>query len=66
MNGYVAFYKGKQMDIYAETSFAAQEDAAKKFKAKKSYEVSVVLAETDVAMKDGKPVGTQVVHAPLF
>lgn len=56
MNGYVAFYKGKQMDVYAESSFEAQQKAALAFKAKRPYEVTVVLAE-----KDGK----QVTHLPL-
>ncbi len=55
MNGYVAFYRGKRLEVKAETSLAAQEKAAKLFKAKKSYEVSVVLAEKD---------GVQVVHTP--
>lgn len=50
-NGYVCFYKGKRTEVYAPTSFAAQENAAKFFKAKKSWEVTVVLAE-----KKGQPV----------
>lgn len=55
MNGYIAFYKGKQIEVYAESSYAAQKKAAEQFKAKKSYEVTVMLAE-----KDGK----QVTHIP--
>lgn len=51
MNGYIAFYKGKQIEVHAENSYQAQQKAAEKFKAKKSYEVTVVLAE-----KDGEPV----------
>ncbi len=51
MNGYIAFYRGKQIEVHAETSYDAQKKAAAQFKAKKSYEVTVVLAE-----KDGKPV----------
>lgn len=51
MNGYLAFYKGKRLEVYAETSYQAQEKAAKEFKAKKSYQVSVMLAE-----KDGQPI----------
>jgi hypothetical protein len=55
MNGYIAFYKGKQLEVYAETSYEAQEKAAVMFKVKpaKSYEVTVVLAELG---------GKQVVH----
>jgi cation transport regulator ChaB len=56
-NGYIAFYKGKQIEVYADTKYAAQLEAAKLFKAKKSYDVTVELAE-----KDGEPV----VHLPLF
>lgn len=51
MNGYKAFYKGKTLDVYAPTTYAAQVKAAAMFKASKSWQVSVVLAE-----KDGQPV----------
>lgn len=47
MNGYVCFYKGRRLEIYAETSFVAQQKAAVIFKAKRLYEVTVVLAEDD-------------------
>jgi accessory gene regulator protein AgrB len=53
MNGYIAFYKGKQIEVYAPTSYEAQQLAAKQLKAKKSYEVTVMLAERD---------GEQVTH----
>jgi hypothetical protein len=42
-NTYVAFYKGKQIDVKADTTYAAQQTAAQHFKAKKSYDVAVVL-----------------------
>lgn len=45
MNGYKAFYKGKTVNVYADSSYKAQLDAAKLFKAKKSYQVTVVLCE---------------------
>jgi hypothetical protein len=45
MNGYIALYKGKQIEVYANTSYEAQKLASTKFKAKKSYEVSVYLCE---------------------
>jgi len=51
MNGYIAFYKGRRIEVTAETSYQAQQIAAAKFRAKHSYDVTVVLAE-----KDGKPV----------
>lgn len=57
MNGYKAFYKGKSIEIHANTSYEAQQVAAKQFKAKKSYDVTVVLCEK---------AGEQVVHTPTF
>lgn len=47
MNGYKAFYRDKQIDVYANTSYEAQQKAAKEFKAKKTYEVDVYLCEKD-------------------
>ena len=55
MNGYVAFYKGKQCEVQAATSYEAQKKAAEHFKARKSYEVTVVLAEKN---------GQQITHTP--
>lgn len=59
MNGYIAFYNGKQAELYAETSYAAYSQAVDHFKVPKSKRsmVSVVLAEKD---------GEQVTHAPVF
>lgn len=57
MNGYKAFYKGKSIEIYAETSYRAQLEAAKIFKAKKSYDVTVILCESE---------GKQVTHIADF
>lgn len=51
MNSYLCFYKGKKIEVNADTSYAAQQKAAGIFKVKKTYLVSVVLAE-----KDGVPV----------
>jgi hypothetical protein len=45
LNGYKAFYKNKTMEVYAETSLQAQTIAAKEFKARKQYDVTVVLCE---------------------
>lgn len=45
MNGYKCFYKGKTVEVYADTSYAAQQKAAAIFKVKKSYEITVVLCE---------------------
>jgi hypothetical protein len=53
VNGYIAFYRGKQTEVYANTTLEAQTKAATFFKAKKQYEVDVYLAEKD---------GEQVVH----
>lgn len=54
-NGYIAFFKGRSIEVYADTSYEAQRKAARVFRAKKTYQVTVVLAE-----KGGKPV----VHTP--
>ena len=56
-NGYIAFYKNKKLEIHADTSYHAQIKAAKLFKAKKSYDVTVVLCEQD---------GKQVEHKPIW
>lgn len=57
MNGYVAFYKGKRIEVMADTSYQAQLQAAQIFKARKSYDVTVMLAEKD---------GEQVTHKADF
>jgi hypothetical protein len=53
MNGYVCFWKGKRLQISAETSYQAQCKAGLHWKIhpKKQHEVTVVLAE-----KAGEPV----------
>lgn len=57
MNGYLAFYKGKKMEIFAATSYEAQQKAALAFRAKKSYDVTVMICEKD---------SEQVVHAAVL
>lgn len=47
MNGYIAYYGGKKVEVLAETKYAAQQEAAKFFNAKKAYDVAVVLCEVD-------------------
>ncbi len=54
MNGYIAFYRGKQLEVFADSSYAAQQKAAALFRARKAYEVTVMLAELD---------GKQVAHS---
>lgn len=49
---YRAFYKGKQLDVESENSYAAQTQAALLFRAKKTYQVTVML----LADVEGKPV----------
>jgi hypothetical protein len=53
MNGYIAFYNGKRIELCASSSYEAQQKAAAVFKPPKSkaHMVSVMLAELD-----GKPV----------
>jgi len=43
MNTYHAFYANKKIELEAETSYAAQQAAAKQMKAKKPHQVTVVL-----------------------
>lgn len=57
MNGYIAFYRGKRIEVQADTSYAAQQLAAAQFQARKTHEVTVVLAEKG---------GQQVVHNPAI
>lgn len=45
MYSFIAFYKGKSIEILAETTYEAQKLAAIQFKAKKSYEVTVMRAD---------------------
>jgi hypothetical protein len=54
LNGYVCFYKGKRTEVHASTTYEAQTKAAAVFKARKQYDVTVVLAEK---------AGVQVIHS---
>lgn len=49
MNGYKAFFRGRTIDVYAETSLEAQQKASMAFKARKQYDVTVMLCERDDA-----------------
>jgi hypothetical protein len=42
---YLAFYKGQQIEVTASSSYAAQTQAAQQFKAKRPYDVTVMLAD---------------------
>jgi hypothetical protein len=48
MRTYKAFYKGKSCVVIAASSYDAQEQAAKFFGAKKSYQVAIVLADVAI------------------
>ena len=56
MNGYKCIYNGKCVDVYAATSYAAQQAAALLLKvtSKNQYKISVCLCE--------KADGEQVTH----
>ncbi len=45
MYGYKCFYKDKELEVYADTVLQAQNKAALIFKARKPYEISVILCE---------------------
>jgi hypothetical protein len=55
LNGYIGYYKGHQFEVYAKTSYEAQQKIAKEHGIKKMYEITVVLAEKG---------GEQVTHNP--
>lgn len=57
MNTYEAFYRGKQITVQAATSYEAQQRAAEELRAKKRWEVTVILSEKD---------GEAVVHDPAI
>ena len=46
---FIAFYRDKQTTVHAETSYAAQLQAAAFFKAKKAYDVTVIRADVPVS-----------------
>lgn len=58
MNGYICFYKGRRVEVYADSSYAAQQKAAVLFKAKRIWDVTVLLAEHegDAVVHDGSEV----------
>ena len=45
MNKYECFWKAKRITVEADTSYQAQQKAQAILKAKKGYEITVVLAE---------------------
>ena len=59
MNGYVAFYNGHRLEVYANDLWSAKQQVIEKLKVPKTkkHMVSVLLAE-----KDSQPV----VHTPDF
>ena len=57
MYGYKAFFNGKELELFADSSYQAQIKAAALFKVKKPYQVTIVLCEKH---------GEQVVHTPTF
>jgi len=57
MYGYKAFFKNKEIEVYASSSYQAQVKAMEQFKTKKGHMISIVLCELK---------GEQVTHKPLF
>lgn len=49
MRTYVAFYRGRQITVSADSSYAAQQLAAAEFRARKSWEVTVMLADVEIS-----------------
>lgn len=56
MNGYICIYRNNTIEVHANTGYEAQKIAAEKLKARKSYEVSVYLAEKN---------GEEYVHSSI-
>lgn len=52
MNGYLAYYRNKVIELRADTALQAQVKAAIELKARKAWDVSIVLCER----KDGSAV----------
>jgi hypothetical protein len=59
MNGYVVIFKGKQIDIYADSLYLAKLKAIEKFKPSMKMESMIIVM---LAEKDSK----QVIHSPDF
>ena len=51
MNGYIAFYRNKKCEVWANTTIEAMQKARIEFKARSVWGVTVVLAE-----KNDQPV----------
>jgi hypothetical protein len=47
MYQFTAFYRGRSINVEAPTSYAAQQKAALIFKAKKSYDVTVIRSDIE-------------------
>lgn len=48
MREYIAFYKGKRVELSASSSYEAQLKAAAAFRLKNSWHVAIVLADVPV------------------
>ena len=59
MNLYKAFYKNQSREVKADSMLDARDKAAAGFKAKRAYDVTVLLVAKDI---DG-PKPEQVVHS---
>lgn len=56
--GYIAFWKGKRVEVYGPTLLAAQNVVVKHFKVKKPWEVNIMIAE--------RADGSEVIHRADF
>jgi hypothetical protein len=57
-SGFIAFYKGKRVEVYGKSLLSARDTVQRHFKAKKGYEINIMVAE--------KPDGSPVVHTADF
>ena len=60
LNGYVCFYNGQRVEVYAETSLKARSEAARRLRVRprSEYKINVILAL--------RADGTEVVHTADF
>ena len=71
MNGYKAFFERKQIEVFADSLYAAKIKAVITLRVppKREHMVSVVLCETDIPIDaNGKPCGPgkPVTHTPDY
>lgn len=55
-NGYIAFYNGKKIEVYANSSYEAQQKALKTFQSQSRKKIQGWEINVTIATKDGEDV----------